>query len=116
MVYVVHNLQFLTKAVEPFLKKYGCEEMVANEKHKRCSLPCAVFLYRYTAKEIYCLSLSKKELVIEIYKSDSADIESYWNEFVAIPLDSRRYFGTIVVNNELFVIGGLDAFGKPLNI
>lgn len=102
-----YKFQFLIETIRPFYEKYGCSKMVLNKCDKRLLTLRVISLNRYTPKDVYCSSLNTTADGIKIHKYDFAAND--WNEFKRISFCSQRQnFGSIVVNGELFVLGGLN--------
>lgn len=75
-----------------------------NEFHKRLLSPEAICLQRYSPKDVLCVASNKSNINIQKYDL----IENKWNEFKSISLDApRKDFGSIVLNGQFYVIGGL---------
>lgn len=82
-----------------------------NEYRMRLLNNKAIVLHRYAPQEIYCSFSNSSHNGILIKKYDSAENE--WNQYKSISFgatsqfNTTRYsFGSIVMNGELFVMGG----------
>lgn len=111
----IFNLQILTESIEHVYETNDCAKMVMNEYRKRLLNNKAIVLHRYAPKEIYCSFLNSSSNGIVIKKYDFA--KNNWNEYKKVPFGATRYcFGSIVLNGELFVMGGYNQSSIYLNI
>lgn len=75
----------------------------------------AIVSHRYAPEDIFCSFNNCSRNGIHIKKYDFT--ENNWNKFKNVSFGAiRYYFGSIVMNGELFVMGGSNGSSSYFNI
>lgn len=109
MIHHYLKFQFLIETVEPYFKQFNYEDIVTSEYRRRLLKPEMICLHRYTPMDIYGSFGHTSSEGINICKYDFA--KNDWNEIKSISFGTKREgFGSIFVNGELFIMGGISAY------